>query len=369
MLLAIGVGSRCKPHVFRFVGVGGPQLLAVDDPVVAVPHRTAAQRSQVGARLRLAVSQRKVSLSPAYRRQELGLLLRRTVREKRARHDGVSDVVGVIRHLGAHQFLKVGDLLRDAARLASILLGPMHPDPSVPAHDARELGIPVPVLERALLVRFAALLSPVLCKPGAELLAEGARRIARTDRRPSHFLSGLGPRSLRCPGQNQLGQFGAGARRAAKPGKVGVHPSKMPGRLVCLSVPHRAQRTNCLHGNVPDRRACKAKRRQTQHAPVPGTGIASLRSALEGQLRAFQADQAIGKLVLDRLELADDAIELPSNLGVLDRQFERALRRAECTSGAGEPHRKDYVGEYGGIDVEARCRNLPAVAIRSVTGP
>ena len=122
----------------------------------------------------------------------------------------------------------------------------------------------------------------------------------------------------------------------------------MPGRLVRLSVPDRAQRTNCLHRNAPDRWARKTKRRRTQHAPIPGTGVASLRSALEGQLRAFEPDQAIGKLVLDRLELADDAIELPSDLGILDRQLERALRRAECTSGAGEPHREHYVGGTAG---------------------
>ena len=202
-----------------------PQLLAVD-AVQTSPrmNRAAAQRSQVGARLRLAVSQRKVSLSPAYRRQELGLLLRRTVRKKRAGHDGVSYVVGVIGHLGANQFLQVGNLFRDAARLAAVLLGPVHTDPSVPAHDARELGIPMPVLERALLVRRPALPRPVLCKPGAELLTEGTRRIARriVVLRPS--FSGLRPRSLRCPGQNHSASSARARGAPPKSGKVGVHP-------------------------------------------------------------------------------------------------------------------------------------------------
>ena len=50
----------------------------------------------------------------------------------------------------------------------------------------------------------------------------------------------------------------------------------------------------------------------------------------EREPRAVEADQAIGELVLHRLELADELAELLSDLGVLDGQLERALapRRA-----------------------------------------
>ena len=95
----------------------------------------------------------------------------------------------------------------------------------------------MPVLERALPVRFAAFLCPVLCKPSAELVTEGTRRIARRIIVLCPSCSGLGPRSLRCPGQDQIGQFGAGARRAAEPGKVGVHSSKFQGASCASAYP------------------------------------------------------------------------------------------------------------------------------------
>jgi hypothetical protein len=38
--------------------------------------------------------------------------------------------------------------------------------------------------------------------------------------------------------------------------------------------------------------------------------------------RAVEADQAVGKLVLDRLELADELPELLSDFGMLDGHFE-----------------------------------------------
>ena len=45
----IGVGARKEEHVLRHVGERGPDLLAVDDVVVAVLHSPGLERGEVGA--------------------------------------------------------------------------------------------------------------------------------------------------------------------------------------------------------------------------------------------------------------------------------------------------------------------------------
>ena len=55
VLFRIGIGAHRKPDIFGLVAAGGPQLLAIDDPVVAVADRAGAQRREIGAGLRLAV--------------------------------------------------------------------------------------------------------------------------------------------------------------------------------------------------------------------------------------------------------------------------------------------------------------------------
>ena len=84
---------------------------------------------------------------------------------------------------------------------------------------------------------------------------------------------------------------------------------------------------------------------EAANTPVRVVFVARLGGGFEREARAVQADQAIGQLVLDRLELADELAELLSDLGVVHGQLERALRRAERPAGAGEPCHQRDVGE------------------------
>ncbi len=80
--------------------------------------------------------------------------------------------------------------------------------------------------------------------------------------------------------------------------------------------------------------------------------VACLGRGLDRQPGAVEADQAVGELVLHRLELADELAELLSDLGVLDGEIERALRRAERAAGAGKPRHQRDVGEGLGRHIE-----------------
>ena len=66
---------------------------------------------------------------------------------------------------------------------------------------------------------------------------------------------------------------------------------------------------------------------------------------LERHAHAFERDQVVGELVLDRLEAADRLAELPALLGVVDRHLERAPRRAVGAREQGEAGDAQQVGE------------------------
>ena len=80
----------------------------------------------------------------------------------------------------------------------------------------------------------------------------------------------------------------------------------------------------------------------SEDVPVRVVVVARRRRRFEREPRPVQADQAIGELVLDRLELTDELAELLSDLGVIDSELERTFRRAERTAGTAKPrHQRD----------------------------
>ena len=119
--------------------------------------------------------------------------------------------------------------------------------------------------------------------------------------------------------EQEIGKLGARARRAAEAGEIGVHAPEMPRRLVLLGIADGAQRAVGLDRHRAQRRARERERRRGEHAPVRIAAVARLGRRFERKPRAVEADQAVGELVLHRLELADELAELLSDLGVLDR--------------------------------------------------
>ena len=95
--------------------------------------------------------------------------------------------------------------------------------------------------------------------------------------------------------------------------------------------------------------------RRGENPPVRIVVVARLGRRIERKPRAVQADQAVGQLVLYRLELTDELAELLPDLGVIHGKVERPLGRAERPAGAGEPcHQRDVRQGFG--------RHCPATA-------
>ena len=236
-----------------------------------------------------------------------------------------------------------------AAALAAEFLRPADADPAVAAHQLGEFVVVAAVLERLAQVRGLLLRRPMLGEPVAHLLAEGVGG-------GSHVVRGKGGHAA--GPSTKSASVGACARHAAEPREIGMHAPEMPRRLVLLGVADGAERPVRLDRHRAECRTGEGERRGREHTPVRVVVVARLGGGFEREPRAVQADQAIGQLVLDRLELADQLAELFSDLGVVHGQLERALRRAERPAGAGEPRHQRDVGEAFGGHVQPRGRRV-----------
>ena len=156
VLLRLRIGPHRKPHVVRLVAAGRPQLLAVDDPVVAVADRAGAERGEVGTGLRLAVAEREEALAAADGGQPFVLLRLGAVQKQRLRDDRLAGAVGVAGRAGVRHLGDEGDLLAGAAALAAEFLRPADADPAVAAHQLGELPVPAALLEGLAQMRRAA---------------------------------------------------------------------------------------------------------------------------------------------------------------------------------------------------------------------
>src|SRR6185312_13243037 len=120
----IRVGAGEQEAVVGVVAAGGPHLLAVDHPLVAVEYGRRLQRGQVGAAVRLAEA-----LAPAHRavedaRQELLLLLLGPPLQDGRADESVAEEVGAQWSLQPGELLGEDDALHRRQALAAVLLRP-----------------------------------------------------------------------------------------------------------------------------------------------------------------------------------------------------------------------------------------------------
>src|SRR5262245_30857997 len=100
-----------------------------------------------------------------------------------------------------------------------------------------------------------------------------------------------------------------------------MHAAEVARRLVLFGIADGAERAVGLDRQGAQRRRGEGERRGGEHPPIRIALVARLRGALEREPSAIEADQAVGELVLHRLELADELAELLSDLGVLDGEM------------------------------------------------
>ena len=136
---ASGFGADEAEHHVRGLGAGRPDLLAVDDPFVAVEFRLGGERRQIRAGAGFRVALAPGHLAAHGRRHQPLLLLLGAEFEHRRHQPVVAGVAG--RNAGA------GELLGDDARLEDVRLG------AVAAVLLRNRARRVAVLDQQLLPR------------------------------------------------------------------------------------------------------------------------------------------------------------------------------------------------------------------------
>ena len=113
---------------------------------------------------------------------------------------------------------------------------------------------------------------------------------------------------------------------------------EMPWRFVLFGIADGAERVLGLKRHAPQRIAAEGNRTIGEIAPIAVIHVVQPGCMIQNETDAFERDQAIGKLVLDRLELCDRLPELVTLLGIVHGQFERppggAVRaRQQCYLG------------------------------------
>ncbi len=182
----VGIGAGEQEAVVGVVATGGPHLLAVDDPLVAVEHRRRLQAGQVGAGVGLAEALAPAHLAAQDLGQELPLLLLGPPLQQRRPDERVAEEVGPHRRLGPGELLGDHDALHRRQPLAAVLLGPGGADPTA----AVELRRPLLVERRPLLGRhLEALVEPA----GGQVLLEPGRAPPCGTARPRRGSSGPWP--------------------------------------------------------------------------------------------------------------------------------------------------------------------------------
>ena len=138
MLRRFGVGAGEREDRVRGVGAGGPDLLAVDDVLVAVADRACLQRGEVGAGARFRVALGPHALSREDRREVLLALLLGAV-DNQGRTEQADGGAADRRSRGFRHLLAEDELLGDGHAAAAVLPGPVRGDPSALGKGARPL--------------------------------------------------------------------------------------------------------------------------------------------------------------------------------------------------------------------------------------
>ena len=132
------IGPHGQPAIVGIAREARPELLPVDDVVVAIAIGPRLQRGEVGPRARLAVADAEMNLAGEDLRQEELLLLFAAVP-----HDGRTDGIDREhrnRRTRAHGLVEEHELLDLRSALAAVFLGPADPEPTVLAHLAHDLA-------------------------------------------------------------------------------------------------------------------------------------------------------------------------------------------------------------------------------------
>ena len=112
---------------------------------------------------------------------------------------------------------------------------------------------------------------------------------------------------------------------------VEMHALEVTRRLVFLGIADSAKGMLGFQRNPPQGITRKGNGRIGEIAPVLVAKIMQMRRMIKRKSDALKGDQAIGELVLDRLELADRLPELLAFSGVIHDEVERPPRRAIST--------------------------------------
>src|SRR5439155_8380146 len=131
VLRRVRVRAREHEHPIGVLRVGGPNLLAIDHPVVAVADGARLERSQVGAGAGLAEALTPGHFAAQDLRQVLRLLLIRAMDDQR-RADHAHAHAADLRSTGLGELLVHDELLHRAQAGAAVLLGPGRRDPATP---------------------------------------------------------------------------------------------------------------------------------------------------------------------------------------------------------------------------------------------
>ncbi len=124
------VGAGEQEHVVGVLGLGGPDLLAVDDPLVTVEFGLALQRREVRPGLGLGEALAPARLAPEDAGQELLLLLLGAPLEDRRADQRVAEEVAAHRRSGRSELLVQDDRLHRREALAAVLGRPRGTDPA-----------------------------------------------------------------------------------------------------------------------------------------------------------------------------------------------------------------------------------------------
>src|SRR5262249_33356875 len=144
-----GIGAREQDAPVRDVPAAGPDLLAVDDEVVALVLGTSAQARQVRAGVRLRVELAPHLLGREDLLEVALLLLRRAVHDDRRPDEADAEAMDGRRRVRARHLVCGDRLLHRRRSAAAVLLGPAHADvaglvhramPRAPLLERRELG-------------------------------------------------------------------------------------------------------------------------------------------------------------------------------------------------------------------------------------
>ena len=121
VLRRVGVGAGQQEDVVGVLRLGGPDLLAVDDPLVAVELGPGLEAGQVGAGVGLAEALAPGDLALEDARDELLLLLLGAPLQDGRADEGVTEEVAPQRGAGPGELLVQHDLLEQGEPLAAVL--------------------------------------------------------------------------------------------------------------------------------------------------------------------------------------------------------------------------------------------------------